>query len=434
MNYIFFDIECANCEGGQAKICSFGYVVTNEAFEVLEKEDLLVNPRAPFMLTGHRNRPYIKLAYDKEEFKKAPDFPGVYEKIRELLNRRDSLIFGYAADNDAGYLKSEFQRYALPCVNFSYYDLQKLLRFSLRSMPNFPDAPNSLNSSDSSCSPIPIKETGGTQISLSDALAMFSREVHQDVHKSDEDAWMTLCVLQGLCEKTGLSPLELIEHHPVCQGELKDGKVLVKIPEGERLLTRVLGDKSDRISPKSENRVLYIRFIRHVRPSGAAFSQWLKDLRVCIPEKYAERHYRDAMKLIQLVCDCGGRYTVAAESCHVFVSFPVYNDDGSPKICAEIQALEAKTPARRPMICSPDQFFALCGLKDGDFEKLPLPDVRYLLDERYAPRPKNQKSSKAPMSARDGSPGSVLPERASSGRIPKRRNRKQKVLNSKKNA
>ena len=101
MNYIFFDIECANCEGGQAKICSFGYVVTNEAFEVLEKEDLLVNPRAPFMLTGHRNRPYIKLAYDKEEFKKAPDFPGVYEKIRELLNRRDSLIFGYAADNDA---------------------------------------------------------------------------------------------------------------------------------------------------------------------------------------------------------------------------------------------------------------------------------------------------------------------------------------------
>ena len=60
MNYIFFDIECANCEGGQAKICSFGYVVTNEAFEVLEKEDLLVNPRAPFMLTGHRNWPMTR--------------------------------------------------------------------------------------------------------------------------------------------------------------------------------------------------------------------------------------------------------------------------------------------------------------------------------------------------------------------------------------
>ena len=36
MNYIFYDIECANCQYGQAKICSFGYVVASEDFEVLE--------------------------------------------------------------------------------------------------------------------------------------------------------------------------------------------------------------------------------------------------------------------------------------------------------------------------------------------------------------------------------------------------------------
>ena len=57
MNYIFFDIECANCQNGQAKICSFGYVITDESFTVLEKEDWIVNPKAPFLLTGHRNVP-----------------------------------------------------------------------------------------------------------------------------------------------------------------------------------------------------------------------------------------------------------------------------------------------------------------------------------------------------------------------------------------
>ena len=46
MKYTFFDIECANCIEGQAKICSFGYVITDEQFNLLEKEDLIVNPKA----------------------------------------------------------------------------------------------------------------------------------------------------------------------------------------------------------------------------------------------------------------------------------------------------------------------------------------------------------------------------------------------------
>lgn len=362
MNYIFFDIECANCQGGQAKICSFGYVMANEDFEILEKEDLIINPKAPFMLTGHRNRPYVKLAYDREEFRKAPDFQGVYDKIKNLMNRPDCLVFGYAADNDAGYLKSEFQRYDLPCVNFTYYDLQKLLRFALG-------------------------QGGSNQVALSSAAAMFSEEVNQEVHKSDEDAVLTLRVLQGICERTGFSPIKLLEKYPVCRGDLCDNKVLVRSLEGQSLLIHVLGDKSDRIAPKSENRVLYTRFVRHVRPSGAVFPQWLKGLRVCIPEKYAERHYRDTLRLIQLVCDCGGRYSTAAENCHVFVDYPVYNDDGTLKSCAEMVIIEKRRPSQRPAIYAPAQFLTRCGLSEQQFKWLPVPEIRYLLDERYAPKP-----------------------------------------------
>ena len=39
MKYVFFDIECANCYQGKGKICSFGYVITNENFDVEEKYD-----------------------------------------------------------------------------------------------------------------------------------------------------------------------------------------------------------------------------------------------------------------------------------------------------------------------------------------------------------------------------------------------------------
>ena len=96
MDYVFFDIECANCIEGQAKICSFGYVVTDEQFDVIEREDLIVNPKAPFLLSGRKNRPFIQLAYSKAEFKKAPTFPYVYDN--ESISDNIERLRGYSED------------------------------------------------------------------------------------------------------------------------------------------------------------------------------------------------------------------------------------------------------------------------------------------------------------------------------------------------
>lgn len=371
MNYIFYDIECANCQNGQAKICSFGYVVTNERFKVLEKEDLVINPRAPFLLMGRGRKQYIKLAYSLAEFRTSPDFPGVYDKIKKLLTRKNSLIFGYAADNDASYLRSEFDRYGLPPVDFTYYDLQKLLNFIL-----------------------PKNEEHRNQIALTAAVGMFEEVPTQDVHKSDEDALMTMAVLRGIAKRTAISPVKLLEQYPGCRGDLEKGQVLVRVPEGQNLIVRILGDKSDRIAPKSENRTLYVRFVRHVKPSGADRPQWLKGKKVGIPEKYAEKHYKNAIRLIQLICDCGGRYTLIPEECQYFITFPVYDDTGAEKVSAEQLRILQKRPISRARFLAPEQFFNACHTDGAAFEKEPVPDLRYLLDERYAP--KNRKPEKEP--------------------------------------
>ena len=36
MKYLFFDIEGANCYNYVSKMCTFGYVITNEKFEMFE--------------------------------------------------------------------------------------------------------------------------------------------------------------------------------------------------------------------------------------------------------------------------------------------------------------------------------------------------------------------------------------------------------------
>ena len=43
MKYLFFDIECA--DGGKATICSFGYVITDENFKILRREDKIEQMR-----------------------------------------------------------------------------------------------------------------------------------------------------------------------------------------------------------------------------------------------------------------------------------------------------------------------------------------------------------------------------------------------------
>ena len=57
-------------------MCSFGYVLTDEKFRILEKDDILMNPEAIFHTGawGKKNReayPGIEMAYPKEVFLKS---------------------------------------------------------------------------------------------------------------------------------------------------------------------------------------------------------------------------------------------------------------------------------------------------------------------------------------------------------------------------
>lgn len=44
MKFVYFDIEC--CDG--YNICSFGYVVSDEKFNILVKKDISINPNCKF--------------------------------------------------------------------------------------------------------------------------------------------------------------------------------------------------------------------------------------------------------------------------------------------------------------------------------------------------------------------------------------------------
>lgn len=185
MDYLFFDIECS--EG--KSICSFGYVLTDEFFCIKEKKDILINPQSyfhtgPWSKKSQEKDAGISLAYPVSEFRAQPPFPALYDKIKEVLKRKDITIVTFSGDNDARFLNIACTRYHMPCFNYTFVDVQRIYQ-DLEGLKD--------------------------QLSLEKMLGIFEVDVEGLVqHKSDDDAHITMLVTEALCRKTGKSLKQLV--------------------------------------------------------------------------------------------------------------------------------------------------------------------------------------------------------------------------------
>lgn len=130
MKYLFFDVECSNCHDGVGKLCEFGYVITDENFNVLSKDDIPMSPgkgkKNAFDLTGRKNEKDLELAYDYEYYYAQPEFPHFYERIKKLMESKDTICFAYSMGNDIRHINSTCERYKMPPLNYICYDVQML--------------------------------------------------------------------------------------------------------------------------------------------------------------------------------------------------------------------------------------------------------------------------------------------------------------------
>lgn len=76
MRYLFFDIECAD---GNRAICEYGYVLTDEKFNVIRKINILMDPECPFNLTGRDGQADLVLTYPYGEYYKYYSFDDSYD-------------------------------------------------------------------------------------------------------------------------------------------------------------------------------------------------------------------------------------------------------------------------------------------------------------------------------------------------------------------
>ena len=285
MNYLFFDIECANCDGGNGKICSFGYVLTDTDFNVLEYKDLLINPKAKFKLNGYGKKTYIELAYPEETFKASPPFPFYTEKIRSLLCDENNLVFGYAPENDASFLRSEYERYRIKEADFVFHDVQRLFRLTV-------------GGDDSQL------------CSLTTACEVLCIDTDFMAHKSCDDAYATMLVRKEICRIKGKTPKELTEEFVKIRGELKNGEITANY---FRKRTELKPGEENLMKGKNRDDFKYL--VRRL-------SQKKGNAKVCFSWPYEYYNFKEMIFIVSKLSRLGYKYTSKLSDADYFIKKP----------------------------------------------------------------------------------------------------------------
>ncbi|MBR1638278.1 MAG: 3'-5' exonuclease [Treponema sp.] len=176
-NFVFFDCECANTFEGVGKICSLGYVICDDDLNVIESEDVVMNPECEFDWYLFSGKGGIKLAYSKDYFRIKPNYESYYKDIKKLFTTGNRYIAGFAVSNDVGFVNDANERYNLPYIQFRAFDLERYLE----------------------------RKYGKKQKLVEWAQEFGVNIAKFQSHKSVDDAMMTMLCLKAECMKSGIS-------------------------------------------------------------------------------------------------------------------------------------------------------------------------------------------------------------------------------------
>lgn len=187
-NFVFFDCECANTFDGVGKICSLGYVVCDSELNVIESEDVVMNPECEFDWYLFSGKGDIKLAYSKDYFRTRPNYERYYKAIKKLLTTGNRYIAGFAVGNDVGFVNDACGRYNLPYIQFRAFDLERYLERKYNEKKKL----------------VQWAESFGVNV------AKFQG------HKSVDDAMMTMLCLKTECMRSGMDAEQILKDAKDC--------------------------------------------------------------------------------------------------------------------------------------------------------------------------------------------------------------------------
>ena len=296
MKYLFFDIECSVVSKTAAKICAFGYCLTDEQFHILEKEDILINPQGGFHLTDRKGTQGLVLPYEYGNFKKCPTFLEKAEQIYALLQDKDTLVAGHATMNDVKYLNFESKRFSLPSFCFEFADTQFVYMNKIK------------------------------EFSRQFGLGIIAQElgVEFTAHRAVDDAYATMKIAEAMCREENLDFQQLLEKYKIRKGRIENYEITQTTSDAFLAYKKEIERrKEERERTKVEFHLFVDREKRRRAKEGV-----LKGKSVCFSHPL-ELELALSKPLVKSVFAQGGAITYRAEECDAYVCF---ENEGGPRL------------------------------------------------------------------------------------------------------
>ena len=286
MKYLFFDIECAGVYKTVAKICAFGYCLTDENFQILEMEDILINPQGSFHLTDRKGSQGLVLPYSYGEFKKYPVFPKLAPRIYALLQDKDTFVVGHATINDVKYLNLETKRFSLPSFSFEFADTQFLY----------------------------MNKIGEFNRQFGLGLIAEALGVEFTAHKAADDAYATMKVAEAICKEENLTLIELFKKYNIQLGKIENYEVF---PTTSKALKKYQKEVAAAKEKRERARALFHEFVdksRKLRNKNGV----MKGLAVSF-SRLVEEQLEKSKALLLKMFEKGGFFAYRIDECKIYV-------------------------------------------------------------------------------------------------------------------
>ena len=347
MKYLFFDLEYATSKGGNIKICEFGYVVTDENFRILDRDNLIINPNIMHEEWDWRVVRKI-LTRRVLEYEDSPKFDEYYDDIVKLIKSAD-YVFGHSLNGDARALNCDCQRYGLPSIDFKFYDIKEFYK--------------QYNSSKNDTSVVNI-------------LNDLEIEGEEGEHDAEVDAVNTMYEFKAMLQRLEMTVQELIDICPSVvdynENFVVQSLEIARMIKEENMEKNLTGEGSNLMKRNSKQSKIFLQFLDNVLPTTNE-EKTLDGLKFSISINYEELHYRQMLNIVQMLCNKGATYVTKASLCDVFVTYKVLNEDGTERTCSKSKYVnKAVEEGANIKIVSFDEFVGMLGLTEQELDELPM--------------------------------------------------------------
>jgi len=305
MNYLFYDLEYASQVGGTSKICEFGYTITDENFNLIERNNFIINPNIEIWEWDKHALNEI-LTRDRNEYLISKTFNHFYGDIKNIFESSD-YVFGHSLDGDSTALNDELIRYQYPSIDYNFFDIKIMYK-------------NYSNSKK--------------DVSLNNMLIQLNIEGEKREHDAEIDSYNTMLALKKMIENMNISLLDFIDLCPESKDKTENFKVISienrRIEREEQLINQFnnYDSEKNKMYKFSKNWKTYIKFLDNVKPSVVGH-ELLKNKKICFSTNFEENNFKELLNIIQLIVNEGGEYIAKASESNIYVRYSFIEDEHS---------------------------------------------------------------------------------------------------------